>query len=193
MPKPPKDYSQNVSVKVDNSLSIEWLMDIHAQFELSGDQLTFAHEVRAAHMLFIAAKEAAVTAKAHQLHFDRLARDPKTYLSKLSHQHRRWLKEAGWSGNAEDVINYIKDARKRIPDEQSQINWRFFGKPLARIWLKYCGKAVPFESLDQRKYENVTYTGFPNYIKVILEKAGRRRFVSAVSLRSFIAQIWPKE
>jgi len=52
---------------------------------------------------------------------------------------------------------------------------------------------VPFESLDQRKYENVIYTGFPSYIKIILEKAGRRTFVSAVSLRSFITKIWPKE
>jgi len=193
MPKPPKDYSQNVSVKVENSLSIEWLTDIHAQFELSGDMLAFAHEVKASHMLFIAAKEAAVTAKAHHLHFDRLAREPKTYLGNLSHQQRRWLKLAGWSGTAEDVSNYIEDARKYIPDEQSQIGWRHFGESLARTWLKYGGKSVPFESLDQRKYEDVTYTGFPSYIKIILEKAGRRKFVSAVSLRSFITQIWPKK
>ena len=190
MPKPPKDYSQNVSVKVENSLSIEWLTDIHAQFELSGDMLAFAHEVKASHMLFIAAKEAAVTAKAHHLHFDRLARDPKTYLRNLSHQHRHWLKQAGWSGDGGDISNYINQAREFIPTEQTAYGWKNLGSRLWEIWLTFGGKPMPFEGLDGTLGEEV-FSGFPSFYKAVLESVGHNKFQTKDSLRSSILRIKP--
>ena len=190
MPKPPKDYSQNVSVKVENSLSIEWLTDIHAQFKLSGDQLAFAHEVRAAYMLFIAAKEAAVTAKAHHLHFDRLAADPKTYLSHLSHQHRHWLKEGGWSGSDSDISKYIDHAREFIPKGQKAYGWKNLGSKLWVIWLSVDGRPMPFEGLDGTLGEEV-FLGFPAFYKAVLESVGHNKFQTKDSLRSSILRIKP--
>jgi len=190
MPKPPKDYSQNVSVMVENSLSIEWLKDIHAQFELSGDQLAFAHEVRAAHMLFIAANEAAVTAKAHHLHFDRLARDPKTYLGKISHQHKLWLKEAGWLGSDSDISSYIDQAREFIPTGQRAYGWKNLGSKLWVIWLSFGGRPMPFEGLDGTLGEEV-FLGFPAFYKAVLESVGHNKFQTKDSLRSSILRIKP--